>query len=210
MQMISEILLLYINGAILIVYKYDKNGNMGIILAMQCIAVFYSALQCVAVCCSALQRVAVCCRVLQWWSVPQWLLQHKQYHIMSICVHVCNVLPCIVTHWSALQHVALLCTISSTGRRRLIGCLKLQLIFRKRATNYGALLQKITCKDKASYVSTPPCMTVSTWKSYITEIHHIAKLKFLSISRKIQIEILVWFEFVPKKLSFSIWWILGV
>ena len=65
MQMILEILLLYINGAILIVYKYDKNGNMGIILAMQCIAVFYSALQCVAVCCSALQRVAVCCRVLQ-------------------------------------------------------------------------------------------------------------------------------------------------
>ena len=34
---------------------------------------------------------------------------------------------------------------------------KLQVIFRKRATNYGALLLKITYKDKASYGSLPPC-----------------------------------------------------
>ena len=44
-----------------------------------------------------------------------------------------------------------------TGWRRPIGCLKLQVIFRKRATNYRALLRKITYKDKASYDSTPPC-----------------------------------------------------
>ena len=37
----------------------------------------------------------------------------------------------------------------NTGWRRLIGCLKLQVIFRKRATNYGALLRKMTYKDKA-------------------------------------------------------------
>ena len=42
-----------------------------------------------------------------------------------------------------------------TGWRRLIGCLKLQVIFRKRATNYGALLQKMIYKHKASYDSTP-------------------------------------------------------
>jgi len=41
--------------------------------------------------------------------------------------------------------------------RRLIRCLKLQVIFCKRATNYWALLRKMTCKDKASYDSTPPC-----------------------------------------------------
>jgi len=35
----------------------------------------------------------------------------------------------------------------------------LQFIFRKRATNYRALLRKMTCKDKASYVSSPPCTT---------------------------------------------------
>jgi len=41
--------------------------------------------------------------------------------------------------------------------KTLIGSLKLQVIFRKRATNYTALLRKMTCEDKASYDSTPPC-----------------------------------------------------
>ena len=41
----------------------------------------------------------------------------------------------------------------STGRRTLIGCLKLQVIFRKRATNY----RKMIYEDNASYDSTPPC-----------------------------------------------------
>ena len=49
-----------------------------------------------------------------------------------------------------------------TGWRRPIGCLKLQIIFRKRATNYRALMRKATYKDKASYDSTPPYM--SKWK----------------------------------------------
>ena len=35
----------------------------------------------------------------------------------------------------------------NTGWRRLIGCLKLQVIFRKRAANYRALLRKITHDD---------------------------------------------------------------
>jgi len=38
-----------------------------------------------------------------------------------------------------------------SGRRRCIGCLKLQVSFRKRATNFRALLRKMTYKDKASY-----------------------------------------------------------
>ena len=46
-----------------------------------------------------------------------------------------------------------------TGWWRPIGCLELQLIFRKRATNCRALLRKMTYKDKASYGSSPPC----TW-----------------------------------------------
>ena len=44
-----------------------------------------------------------------------------------------------------------------TGWRRTIGCLALQVAFRKRATNYRALLRKMTYKDKASYGSAPPC-----------------------------------------------------
>ena len=51
----------------------------------------------------------------------------------------------------------------SKGWRRAIGCLELQVIYRKRATNYGALLRKITYKDKASYDSTPPCISFSSF-----------------------------------------------
>ena len=35
----------------------------------------------------------------------------------------------------------------ATGWRRISGCLKLPVIFRKRATNYRALLRKMTYKD---------------------------------------------------------------
>ena len=51
--------------------------------------------------------------------------------------------------------------VTCTGWQRPIGCLKLQVIFRKRATDYRALLRKMTCKDKASYESSPPCSHVS-------------------------------------------------
>ena len=44
-----------------------------------------------------------------------------------------------------------------TGWRRLIGCLKLRVIFCKRATNYRAILREMTCKNKPSYASSPPC-----------------------------------------------------
>ena len=43
------------------------------------------------------------------------------------------------------------------GWRRPIGCLQLQVIFGKRATNYTALLQKTTSAHKASYGSSPLC-----------------------------------------------------
>jgi len=49
---------------------------------------------------------------------------------------------------------------ANTGWRRLIGCLKLQVISRKRATNYRALLRKMTYEYKASYASWPPCIMI--------------------------------------------------
>jgi len=45
----------------------------------------------------------------------------------------------------------------TTGWRRLIGYLKLQVILRKRATKHRALLQRMTYEDKACYGSSPPC-----------------------------------------------------
>jgi len=44
-----------------------------------------------------------------------------------------------------------------SGWRRPIGCLKLQVLFRKRAMNDRALLREMTYKDKASNGSSPPC-----------------------------------------------------
>ena len=46
--------------------------------------------------------------------------------------------------------------MTDMGWRRLIARLKLQVIFRNRATIYRALLRKMTHEDKASYDSTPP------------------------------------------------------
>ena len=47
-----------------------------------------------------------------------------------------------------------------TGWRRVIECQKRQVNFRKRATNYMALLQKMTYGDEASYDSTPACTEI--------------------------------------------------
>ena len=49
-----------------------------------------------------------------------------------------------------------------TGLRRPRECHKLQVISRKRATNYRTLLRKMTCKDKASYDPTPRCSGVAS------------------------------------------------
>ena len=53
----------------------------------------------------------------------------------------------------------------SLGWRRLIGCLKLQVIFHTRATNYRTLWREMTSTDRASYVSSPSCSSKLTLKS---------------------------------------------
>ena len=72
----------------------------------------------------------------------------------------CNTLPHTATHCSTLfTHCRHRMTLDvSTGWRRLMGCLKLQVLFRKRATNHRALLLKMTYKDKAPDDSTTPCI----------------------------------------------------
>jgi len=56
-----------------------------------------------------------------------------------------------------MNHCVLCMMCCGTGRQKCIGCLKLQVSFRKRATNHRALWRKITSKDKASYSSSPLC-----------------------------------------------------
>jgi len=58
-----------------------------------------------------------------------------------------------------------------TEWRRLIWCLNLQVISRKRATNYRALWRKMTYKDVAPYDSTPPCTKV--WSLLNTRDHFL-------------------------------------
>ena len=55
--------------------------------------------------------------------------------------------------------------ISCTEWCRGIECIKLQVSFRKRATKNRVLLRKMTCKDKASYASSPPCIYDSVFTS---------------------------------------------
>ena len=69
----------------------------------------------------------------------------------------------------------------ATGWRGLIGCRKLQVILRKRASNYRALLRKMTYGDKASYDSTPPCTTKSATNTVTIE-PTFEKTKFTSKS----------------------------
>jgi len=57
-----------------------------------------------------------------------------------------------------------------TGWRRPTGCLKLQVIFRKRATNYWALLRKMTCEDKAP--CDLPCMHLIKWIHFPNANHY--------------------------------------
>ena len=94
-------------------------------------------------------------------------LQHAATHcnaLYSVCQHrvyrysYFNTLLHTATHCNARQHIVFSLFTRGTGWRRPIGCLKLQVIFRKRATNDRALLRKMTCKDKASYESSPPCI----------------------------------------------------
>jgi len=63
--------------------------------------------------------------------------------------------------------------VKRTGWRRLIGCLKLQVVYRKRATHHRALLQKMTYEDKASYDSTPPCNMDASMIMTHTQAHDL-------------------------------------
>ena len=87
---------------------------------------------------------------------------------MSTLEWVMSLTEWVMSHtwmrWGVISH------IFGTGwRRRLIGSPKLQIIFHKRATKYRALLLKMTCKDKGSYESSPPCIMIHlyVWHSVI-------------------------------------------
>ena len=90
-------------------------------------------------------------------SVLSWIFEENMFYALHIRGE--HVLRCGFTHLYRLDYflAASHDTPDITGWRRLIGCLKLQVISCKRATNCRALLRKMTYKDTASYGSLPPC-----------------------------------------------------
>ena len=108
----------------------------------------------------------------------------RVWHDSFICVtwrfHTCaSETSCWTTELTFIRVTLLVYTwdmthshVCNTGWRRLIGCLKLQVILCKRATDYRALLTKMTYKDKASYDSTPCCRVFETicWITQLTLI----------------------------------------
>jgi len=91
---------------------------------------------------------------------------HVQTCIMQckdICFKTCIFHMCDKTHSYVWQDSSI-----CTGCRRLIGSLKLSVILRKRATNYKALLRKLSYTDKASYGSSPPFMTLRIYTHNVT------------------------------------------
>jgi len=67
---------------------------------------------------------------------------HAYPHLRGLCAH---------THmYTRARTLRTHAHTPITGWRRLIGCLTLQVVFRKRANNYRALLRKMTYKNKVS------------------------------------------------------------
>ena len=94
--------------------------------------------------------------------LPEIITIHSGWQkSVGTATHDCNTL---------LQHTT--ATHDRKGWRRLRGCLKLQVIFRERATNYRALWRKVTYEDKASCDSTPPCSTRLQHTTYYCNTLH--------------------------------------
>ena len=89
--------------------------------------------------------------------------------------HMCCMRICKLSAFLILFQKSQICT--DTGWRRLIGSPKLQIIFHKRATKYRLLLRKMTCKDKGSYESSPPCIWSIQHFTSISDLHCYMKVQ---------------------------------
>jgi len=94
------------------------------------------------------------------WCILMYPISMRMCDIgMYIYIH----LECIYTyiwnvwHWNAYVHTFDHCNeFFDIWWRRPIGCLKSQIVFHKRTTDYRALVWKMTNTDKASHASSPP------------------------------------------------------
>ena len=90
------------------------------------------------------------------------------------CTDICQwYMACTGVHIQDVRVEGLCFRGQGTGWRRPIRCLKLQVIFYKRATNYRALLRKMTHKDQAFYGSSPPCTCIDIWNVRVCECMYV-------------------------------------
>jgi len=122
-------------------------------------------------------------------SPPRWYLHMwtntYHFHILNRRRHTSHFSSTLVTDakvfqrwylytWRNMCHFHVCDRHGHKGWRRLIGSPKLQIIFHKRANKYMSLLRKMTCKDKASYESSPPCsFHCATAFAADVEVHHV-------------------------------------
>jgi len=107
-----------------------------------------------------------------------WFLQMCDMAPSCVCHDSFVCVTCLIHlrlwHFPSLYvwHNSFTCVtwLLRTGWRRLIRSPKLQVIFRKRATNYRAVLWKVTYKDKASYESSPPCKWVTVLYCHVPRV----------------------------------------
>ena len=83
--------------------------------------------------------------------ISLWLswMSHLSCSCGCKCVYICEWVTFRV--WHEIH----------TGWQKCIGCLTLQVSFRQRATKYRTFSREMTCKDKASRVSSPPCTSLT-------------------------------------------------
>jgi len=113
-------------------------------------------------------------------KLPHLLL--NSFILNSLIIHY----QFIVNEWDAPLNLLSTChslswirlAAHNTRWRRPIGCLKLQVIFRRKAIQYRLLLRKMTYKDKASYDSTPPCTRTRYYlrATFITQVAGVASV----------------------------------
>ena len=83
----------------------------------------------------------------------------RMSHVTLYLSHInesCQQKDCIVGGAAFALSISIF--LSTTEWPKCIECFKLQVSFRKRATNYRALFRNMSYKDEASYASSPPCM----------------------------------------------------
>ena len=73
-------------------------------------------------------------------------------------------------------------SLFTAGWQRYVGFLKLQADFRKRATNYRALLRKMNHADNASYGSSPLCIHRRLFSMHIRLFYILVSLVYIYVS----------------------------